>query len=380
MSKSLRILAWPAFKAKGSPYNALLYRNMEALGATVEEFTAWRILSTRYDVVHLHWPEYCLNDRGPLASLFWTSALFGAMCWVRLRKGKVFWTVHNLESHGQQYPAAERRFWRIFTSLLNGYICLTKEGGDQARQRYPALSKIQGFVIPHGNIRDAYPGVEISRNAARSRLGIDPSAKVVAFFGCVAPYKGVPELVEKFSSLHDRQAVLLVAGKCSLAAAERKRIEEIAACDSRVRLRLEYVPHAEVAVYIRAADLMVLPFREILNSGSAVLALSLDRPVLVPARGAMKELQEFAGAEWVNLFSGDLTAEALKRQLDWAVASASTRGRCRVLQLGWKGLNWRSIAELTLDAYHHVRGSAERFASLHIQEPESAQWEKRTGT
>jgi len=62
MSNSLRILAWPAFKAKGSPYNALLYNNMQTLGATVEEFTAWRVLSTRYDVVHLHRPSAAFGE------------------------------------------------------------------------------------------------------------------------------------------------------------------------------------------------------------------------------------------------------------------------------------------------------------------------------
>lgn len=358
MSDPLRILAWPAFKAKGSPYNALLYSNMQILGASVEELTAWRVLFGRYDIVHLHWPEYCLNGRGPLESLFWSSALFWAMCWVRLRGGKVFWTVHNLESHRQQYPAAERRFWRIFTALLNGYICLTQGGAEQARQRYRSLCNVPGFVIPHGNIREAYPGVGISREEARSQLGIVPSAKVAAFFGYIAPYKGVPELVEKFSALRDNRAVLLVAGKCSLAPRERKRIEEIAAGDRRVLLHLEYVTHAKVAAYFRAADLIVLPFRKILNSGSAVLALSLDRPVLVPARGAMTELQEFAGAEWVSLYSGELTSETLERQLNWAVASAAARGRCRALELGWKGLDWKSIAGLTLDAYHRIRETA----------------------
>jgi len=58
MTNDFRILAWPAFKAKLSPYNRLLYRNMRHLGATVEEFSVWRVLSRRYDIVHLHWPEY----------------------------------------------------------------------------------------------------------------------------------------------------------------------------------------------------------------------------------------------------------------------------------------------------------------------------------
>jgi beta-1,4-mannosyltransferase len=355
MSNALRILAWPAFK-QPTPYNLLLYRSMQELGAAVEEFSAWRVLCKRYDLVHLHWPEYCVNKRGVLASLFWSCALFGAICWVRMRGGRVVWTVHNLQSHLQQHPTIERYFWRILTSLLNGFISLTESGSEQARQRHPSLRTKAGFVIPHGNIRDACVGAEISREEARLRLGITRSARVLGFFGVVAQYKGVTELIETFSALKDMRAVLVVAGMCYLPPQERKRIEEIAARDSRILLRLERIPDAEVACYIRAADLLVLPFRRILNSGSAVLALSLDRPVLVPAKGSMTELQQFAGAEWVRLYSGELTAETLQQHLDAVMESAAMRGRCRALEAGWAGLDWKDLAQLTLNAYRCVIG------------------------
>jgi beta-1,4-mannosyltransferase len=360
MSKSLRILAWPAFKNRG-PYNVLLYRSMETLGATVEEFSAWRILSKRYDIVHLHWPEYCVNGRGAIASLFWSCSLFAVMCWIRLRGGKVIWTVHNLKSHLQQHPAIERYFWEIFTALLSGYIALTETGATWARDRYPALRSKCGFIIPHGNIRDGYPGVEISREEARLRLGVSPSAKVAGFFGSIERYKGITELVEVFSALKDDRAVLSVAGKSFLTAEDRKHMEDIAARDGRVLLRLQRIPEAEVASYIRAADLVVLPFRDILNSGSAILALALDRPILVPAKGAMTELQAFSGAEWVRLYSGGLTSETLQQQLDAAIESAAMRGRCRALEFGWGGLDWKDLAQLTLNAYNSVIGAAPQY-------------------
>lgn len=360
MNHGLRILAWPAFKNR-TPYNVLLYRNMQELGAMVEEFSAWRILSRRYDIVHVHWPEYCVNKRGALAALFWSCALFGAMCLVRLRGGRVVWTVHNLQSHLQHHPAIERYFWRIFTALLNAYISLTATGLEQVRDRHPSLRAKPGFVIPHGNIRDAYPGVEVSREEARLRLGLAQSARVVGFFGSVERYKGILELVETFSALEDSGAVLCVAGKSYLAPQERKHIEDIAARDRRIVFHLERIPDADVAPYIRAADLVAAPFREILNSGSAVLALSLDRPVLVPAKGSMMELQQFAGTDWVRLYSGELTMETLRRHLDDAIERAAMRGRCRALETGWAGLDWKALAQLTLDAYHSAIGPAPQY-------------------
>jgi len=362
MSKGIQVLAWPAFKrATLSLHNALLYKGMQELGATVDDFTAWRVLSGRYDIVHFHWPEYCVNSRGLISAVFWSSALFVAMCWVRVCGGKVVWTVHNLESHDQQHPRAERMFWKIFTSLLNGYIALTNLGAEQARRRHPALRTKLGFVIPHGNIRDAYSNSDISREQARSKLGIRASAKVIGFFGHVELYKGVTELVETFSALPGKDAVLLVAGKSSLPSAEQKSIDDIAAKDTRVVLRLEYIPPEEVTSYIRACDLMVLPFREILNSGSALLAASLDRPVLVPDKSTMRELQQFAGSEWVRLYSGDLTAEVLQKEMNAAAEGAAQRGRCRALEVGWQGLDWRALAQLTLDAYRSVIGNIPRW-------------------
>ena len=360
MSNALRILAWPAFKNRG-PYNALLYGGMRELGTTVEEFTAWRVLSRRYDIVHLHWPEYCVNGRGILASLFWSCALFGAICWVRMRGGRVVWTVHNLQSHLQHHPTIERYFWRVFTALLNAFISLTETGYEQALQRHPALRTKPGFVIPHGNIRDAYPRLEISREQARLRLGIAQSARVVGFFGSVERYKGVIELVEAFTTLKDAHAILHVAGKPYLAPEERKRLEYVTARDNRIVLQLQYIPDADLAFYIRAADMIAMPFREILNSGSAVLALSFDRPVLVPARESMTELQQFAGTEWVRLYSGELTSQTLQQHLDAAIAGAATRGRCRALESGWAGLDWKDLAQLTLDAYHSIIGTASHY-------------------
>jgi hypothetical protein len=142
---------------------------------------------------------------------------------------------------------------------------------------------------------------------------------------------------------------------------ERAHIEHIAAGDNRVHLRLEYIPDADAASYIRASDLIVLPFREILNSGSAILALALDRPILVPAKGAMTELQQFAGAEWVRLYSGELTSGTLQQHLDAAIGGSAMRGRCRALESGWAGLGWNDLAQLTLNAYYSVIGAAPQY-------------------
>jgi beta-1,4-mannosyltransferase len=137
--------------------------------------------------------------------------------------------------------------------------------------------------------------------------------------------------------------MLLVAGDPH-SAGLADEIRQAAGGDPRIRLDLRHVPDDEVQRYLRAADLVALPFRDITNSASALLALSFDRPVLVPARGAMGELQSLAGGQWVCTYEGDLTPDILARGLDWATRRPAGAPRLDALE-------WPEIARRTLAAY-----------------------------
>jgi beta-1,4-mannosyltransferase len=82
---------------------------------------------------------------------------------------------------------------------------------------------------------------------------------------------------------------------------------------------LEYVDDPTLRDEIAAAELVVLPYRELHNSGAALLALSLERPVLLPASEVASALTDEVGPGWVHLYSGELTGAAL--------ATALTRSR-----------------------------------------------------
>jgi beta-1,4-mannosyltransferase len=92
----------------------------------------------------------------------------------------------------------------------------------------------------------------------------------------------------------------------------------------------------------------VLPYREVLNSGSALLALSCDRPVLVPSIGSLAELEGVAGSAWVRTYAGPLTSDQIENALCWAV---DTR---RPPRPRLEKLDWDEIAAATLDAYRTV--------------------------
>jgi len=266
---------------------------------------------------------------------------------LRMAGTTVVWTVHNLSGHEQWHPRWAAWMWRRFTRRIDAYIALTAEGREAALLRYPNLRAVPGFVIPHGHYRDAYPR-EATREMARKVLGVPASSRVIAFFGTVRPYKNVPALVAAFRDVPGEEWRLIVAGQ-PWSAALRAQLRDAASQDPRILLFPAFVPRQQVQLYLRAADLLVFPYREVLNSGSALLALSFDRPVLIPERGAMAELRELAGADWVRTFRGDLDAQTLIDAVCWA--ETTPRGASPPLD----GLCWDAIAEQTLHAYEVVR-------------------------
>jgi len=115
-----------------------------------------------------------------------------------------------------------------------------------------------------------------------------------------------------------------------------------------VRVQFRFVKVPDVTTNLSAADLLVLPYREVLNSGSALLALSCNRPILVPDLGAMSELQAAYGDEWVRTFSGPLDEHLLQKAMQWAQQTRSAV--CPVPE----EYNWRSIRSHTVQFYETV--------------------------
>ena len=343
----LHVVAWPAFiNRRQNPYTSLLYGAMGRLGVRVEDFLPWKLLLGQPDIWHLHWPESVLNLRRrwlarPLAFL-----LQVLLRVARARGVKIIWTVHNLQSHEGRYPALECRLWETLIDQLDGFIALSAGGKRRALRRYPPLRRRPGFVIPHGDYRAAYPNT-IGRAEARARLGLPARALVLVSLGQVRPYKNVPHLIRTFRLLAAPDTYLVVAGNPS-GPEVAEEIRAAAGDDPAIRLHLDFVAHDEVQTFLRAADLAVLPYREVLNSGSAILALSFACPVLVPARGAMAELQRDIGREWVHTYGGELRPETLREALGWAVhARRDPAG----LWPESASRSWEAIARQTVAAY-----------------------------
>jgi len=149
-------------------------------------------------------------------------------------------------------------------------------------------------VIPFG-VNNTCPSSALGRQEARERLGLGLTEKVLLFFGQIAPYKGLEYLVSAFSELakQDPDYRLLIAGKVKKGYSaywsdiqSRINANEI---HRRVLTRIEHIPDTEVERYFKAADVVVIPYVEIFQSGVPFLSYSFGLPVIATDVGSLRD-------------------------------------------------------------------------------------------
>ncbi len=318
-----------------NPYQSLLAGALREAGSTVRGVSLRRL--RRGSVLHVHWPEMPLHDPDTGRMLKRFGRLAAQVLLARVRGVPVVWTVHNLRAHDGARPGLQKLLWATFPRLVDGWISLSRTGVAAARAEFPALRRARSIVVHHGDYHSVTTRPD--RAAARRDLDLDTPGPVLAMVGRVKPYKGVEELVRAFAELPDPDARLVVAGGCEDPGL-RGRLEAAAAADPRFRPVLRRVPQEQLDAVLAAADLVVLPFASVFNSGSLLLCLSAGRRVLAPRTDVFAETAAEVGEAWLRLFDGPLGAGTLRAALaeppatgapdlhdhDWSRIAAEHRG------------------------------------------------------
>ena len=303
------------------PYHKRLNDGLERYGWKVSQFTYRRALINRYRILHLHHPMFRVSDRLKVVVALRRVVIICCLLMIaRVRRSKIVWSMHNLVSHEQFHPWLERLFLRWLSTQVSMSIHMSDVGRFAACKEYPLLEQRPSVVIPLMHFGDNYDNLP-SFVEARSQLGLACDLRVLLFLGQIRKYKNVPDLIRTFSALSERDLRLFIVGKPR----DATLADEIraAASDQRITLSLQAASIDAVKIYMAAASLVVAPYSEVLNSGSALLALTHCRPILLPNRGAMAELQSIVGKDWVRIYEPPLTPEALSDALEWAGFSRS---------------------------------------------------------
>lgn len=340
---SVRVLAWPAYANRHTnPYNSNLYSAMESMGAVVSEFSHRALLIGSFDVLHVHWPDAKLSNRSTLKASLRASGLLVLLALVRLRGKAIVWTVHNLRQHENLHPRLERAYMRGFTRLLSGWIALTETGAREAVEVHPSLGRTPRVIAPIGHFD---PQVKRRRSVpeAREEARLPSGPTVIGTFGRLRRYKNVEELIEAFRGCPADWRLLIACDPVDRAYADSLRS---AAEDPRITMTMKDLTDRELEVLVQSMDLVVLPYRAILNSASLLYALSCGRPTLVPDVPTLKEVADSVGGNAVSFYRPPLSADALKR----AVASAPAP---QAFDLS--AFDWTRIGALTLEFFQQFR-------------------------
>ena len=149
-------------------------------------------------------------------------------------------------------------------------------------------------VIPYG-INNAVPNTEITPEEAKRRLEIEATEKALLFFGNIAPYKGLEYLIAAFEQVVARRTEyrLIIAGKAKKGSGKYiSQIHEMLdhpAVRARTTLRMQFIPDEDTELYFKAADVSILPYTHIFQSGVLFLGYSFGLPVLAADVGSLRE-------------------------------------------------------------------------------------------
>ncbi len=181
---------------------------------------------------------------------------------------------HDLES--LVLPDVKNTFTEKCLTLVDHVVVHNNYSLKLAQQKFPNITQ-KFSVIPHISFQDSK--IVSSKTNARSQLALPLEKDIVLFFGMIKPSKGLDILLK---AMKDVDANLAIAGRLRNQNFENyAQIIDENSISSKVFSELSYISNDKRDLYFKAADLIVLPYRKIYQSGVLILALSYNLPVVM---------------------------------------------------------------------------------------------------
>jgi len=311
-------------------------RRAAKLAEHVPDMLRYRRAARIADVVHFQWLAVQHLDGWLLPP--GRSAARGGRSAPSARRALVL-TAHDIlprEPRPGQL-AAQRRLYDRFDVLI-----VHSEHGRRRLTGELGVEEARVHVVPHGVLRP-WEGEPEQPLPAELR---DVEGPVVLFFGLLRPYKGLDVLLEAWREVEGAELWIAGMPRMDLRALR-------AAAPARVRWLPRFVVGGEIHALMRRASLVVLPYREIDQSGVAFTAIGAGIPLLLSDVGGFPELAATGAARTFPEGDAAALASALREMLSDRESLEAIARRAR--EAAGTTYSWDAIARRTLEVYEGVR-------------------------
>jgi glycosyltransferase involved in cell wall biosynthesis len=280
------------------------------------------------------------------------------MLYYRLLGKRLVLTAHNVNAGTRDATDTflNRLTLRIQYSLSDHIFVHTEKMKAELVENFGVRG--ENVTVVHFGINNAVPQTGLTTADARRRLGIAPCEKTMLFFGNIAPYKGLEYLLEAYRQMASAAGGyrLIIAGRLKKGCDEYwTTIEGLMGREPEkdgIIPKIEYIPDEETEVYFKAADVLVLPYVSIFQSGVLFLGYSFGLPVLAADVGSLKDdiVEGKTGAVFAPQDAGDL-AKGLEAYFASELFADLEAHRSSIRNYANARYSWCAVADATLRVY-----------------------------
>lgn len=230
------------------------------------------------DVLYFDWLQSFFLSRSLLVTLIRSLLFILEILYVQyICRVPIFHTLHNLQNHAGIWISIETQINRFFLPRCR-YIRVYSETTKNKILALYAVKPQQIVVIQDVPFHHYYLNT-VSQTIAREYFDIPQNSFVYGFIGSIKPYKGLESLIKSFKSIASPNDYLLIGG-AEDTPAYTYQLQSLIQQHPQILFIPKFIADTDIQYYMNAADVMVLPFRNVEHSGSVDLCMSFKKPII----------------------------------------------------------------------------------------------------
>lgn len=296
----------------------------------------WMIARKRPAIIHIQWLRVPHFDY----MFYWlVKHLFKLM---------IIFTAHNVLPHntGNRYKGIYRKMYRLVSHIIVHADATRKEIQEDF-----GIEPDKFSVIHHGTLKMSIDSDELKRQEAAFKQKYPTEGKIVfTSLGEQSPYKGIDLLVDIWKDTpelnNNGNLQIIFAGKnAGIDFSPISGFKNVTIVDERIS-------NEEYFFLLHQAEVYLLPYRKISQSGALFTAMEEHVPMLVSDAGGLAEPLEIAEVGW-KVKAND--KDSLREKLLWLAAHPDDIKKVRNNTEAWQRVcdnySWDTISRQTQALY-----------------------------